>query len=532
MLHPVLLVDDEPSAIKSVKYLLDWEQYGFRIAGEAASGRQALEALKSQTYALVLTDIRMPGMDGLELVAHVRQFSQVPVIIMSGYSDFGYVKQSLGHGVKDYLLKPVEEDDLARLLHKLKLEIEHQALVDKQLYFGVPALRDQMLKRWVQGAGSGEEIVEHFPLAARLRPEGRALCALTVEMDFMDARNDRMLESDIQIKRFAVRNVIEDLIAGEGYAFEEDDEHLGVLLVGPRERLTERHAAALAAAMHENVERYAKVPVAVGTGSIVHRFAEAEQSFRRARNRLEMRFLFGSSGVLTEAQESRAPASGDSDGWQIAPILESLNWSHAEELSRLLRDKWSRMNDRYSEETMKAVVLEMFVELYRLLKERGLDGDGLFASPLRDYRAIMDAKTMEGLLQFVERRCLDVAEALNVRPQPQPAQTVEQVKQLVKQQYAQSICLKDIAEQIYMNPGYLGRLFKAHEGMPFNEYLLQVRMEKAKALLRETDMKVYAIASEVGYGDIDWFYKRFKQYAGVSASEYRTWRLGSGERDE
>lgn len=532
MLHPVLLVDDEPSAIKSVKYLVDWEQHGFRIAGEAANGRQALEAMKSQTYALLLTDIRMPGMDGLELVAQVRQFSQVPVIIMSGYSDFGYVKQSLGHGVKDYLLKPVEEDDLVRLLHKLKLEIEHQALVDKQLYFGVPALRDQMLKRWVHGSGRGEEIVEHFPLAARLQTDERALCAITVEMDFMDERNDRMLESDIQIKRFAVRNVIEDLIAGEGYAFEDDDEHLGVLLVGPRERLTERHAAALAAAMHENAERYAKVPVAVGTGSVVHRFAEAEQSFRRARNRLEMRFLFGSSGVLTEAQERRIPETGDSEGWQISPILESLNWSRAEELSRLLRDKWSRMKDRYSEETMKAVVLEVFVELYRLLKERGLDGDGLFDSPLRDYRAIMDAKTMEGLLQFVERRCLDVAEALNVSIQPQPAQTVEQVKQLVKLQFAQSICLKDIAEQIYMNPGYLGRLFKAHEGMSFNEYLLQVRMEKAKALLRETDMKVYAIAAEVGYGDIDWFYKKFKQYAGASASEYRTWRMGSGERDE
>ncbi|WP_217596785.1 response regulator [Cohnella sp. GbtcB17] len=254
-LYAVLLVDDEPGAIKSLKYLLDWEQAGFRIAGEAANGRQALERLAEHDYALIITDIRMPEMEGIDLIAAIRERSDVPVAIMSGYEDFSYARAALRFGVMDYLLKPAEEDDLAKLLVRVREDLD---------------------KRSEHAAPSGQDRVT--------LPD--------------DPGNER------------------------------------------------------------------------------------------------------------------------------------------------------------------------------------------------------------GVVRFV--------------------------KQWVKDHYASPLTLKGIASQLFMNSAYLGSLFKTQTGIGFGEYVLQVRMEKAKEILAGTDLKVYEVASAVGYNDMDWFYEKFKRYTGVNPGDYRSNKDSAG----
>lgn len=523
-MYPVLLIDDEPGALKSLKYLLDWEQYGYTIAGEASGGRQALEMVREHPYSLVITDIRMPVMDGLELITELRRFSKVPIIIMSGYAEFEYVKECLKHGVKDYLLKPVEEEDLIQVLQKVKLEMEQQARIDRQLYFGIPAVRDQLLRKWANGLVYGEEVSEHLPLLDQYAEAERCYCTLIVEMDFMDASNDQLLESDIQVKRFAVRNVIEDVIVRDGYVFEEDDEHYGILLIGSSDKMHAGKVKEVAEEVRACIFQFAKVSVTIGTGEIVSSSKDVERSYYYSRKMLDMRFLFGNIGILTERVSLSFQSTNDLDAQNNSDMMDAMKWGHMEDVKRLLHQKWDYLRNNPSEEVVKSVAMEIFVDLYRLVKERGTSTEHLFDSPMKDYVAIMEAKTMEALFQFVEKRCLQVAQYLHRSKPPQASQTIEAVKKLVKEQFSQNISLKDIAEQIYMNPAYLGRLFKSSEGVSFNEYLMTVRMEQAKAYLRDTDKKVYEIAQEVGYHDIDWFYKKFKQYAGVSTSEFRTYR--------
>ncbi|MHA0856768.1 response regulator [Paenibacillus sp. CMAA1364] len=521
-MHQVLLIDDEPGAIKTLKYLLDWNEYGFQIAGEAANGKQALDLLQSKVFSLVISDIKMPVMDGLELVKEIRKFSRIPIIMMSGYAEFDYVKKCLEYGVKDYLLKPVEEDEFIPLLQNIKLEIEHLQLIDKQLYHGVQAMRDQMLKKWAHGLIRAEDVVEHFPLVGILESSEGAFCAFKVHMEFMDSFDNRLMESDVLLKRFAVRNIIEDVIGNQGYAFEEDHEHVGVLLIGQRDGLSEEYVRTQAEQMREWIGQFAKVPVTIGVGNMVYTLQNVVESFQRADKMLDMRFLFGKNSVLSGEVAKLPDVKEASTKRDISHIIDALKWNDTLEASQLLEDRWVQLIRCHSEEAMKALAVEMFVDLYRVVKENGNSLNTVFPTPWQDFTMIMESKSMEALFLLVEKRCLIIAEYLNNRKQPQASQTIETVKKFAQEQFAQQICLKQIAEQVYMNPTYLGRLFKSEEGISFNEYLMKVRMEKAKVCLRNTSGKIYNIALEVGYTDVDWFYKKFKQYTGVSAGEYRS----------
>ncbi|UVI27368.1 response regulator transcription factor [Paenibacillus spongiae] len=522
----VLLVDDEPGALKSMKYLVDWEQYGFQIAGEARSGKQALDLLERNDYSLLVTDIRMPGIDGLELICKLREFSQIPVIVMSGYEEFGYVKECMKRGVKDYLLKPVGEEDLSRLLTTVKSEFASQQLLDMQLYLGIPAMRDQLLKKWVRGVVKEEEAAEQFELLKIKVMTGDSYCCLFVEMEFLETGDSFWTDAEIQIKRFAVRNVMEDVIAGSGYMFEESFERYGVLLhpqgSGEDDDSSEE-AMRICERIRDCVAKYAKVAVTIGLGEVVCSPREIVRSCYTADQMLDRKFLVGSEAIITPNGLEAT------DGWSaleeiqhVQYVVEAVKELDRERVSRQLA---GRMHDYAKQHTpksiVKSMVLELVVNLFRLVRELGIPYESIFNLNLNDYGTIMEAKKMEKLFEFAENKCMQTIEQLERSMPPQPANTVQLVKRIVESEYGTNISLRSIASQVYMNAAYLGQLFKAEEGISFNDHLLRVRMERAKELLLATELKAYEVAQAVGYRELDWFYKRFKEYTGMSTSEFR-----------
>ncbi|WP_409342264.1 response regulator [Paenibacillus sp. MBLB4367] len=523
----VLLVDDEPGALKAMKYLLEWEPLGFTIAGEATDGEEALEALRRQAFDLMITDIRMPEMSGLDLIRRVREFSRIPVIVMSGYEEFDYIRQCMSYGVKDYLLKPVSRDDVNRLLGAVKQEIAHEHLLAKQLYLGIPAMRDQMLKKWVHGFLRNREEDEQFALLHIEVADSQTFRCLIAEMDFMEESDSIWTDEEIQIKRFAVRNVMEEVISGFGYMFEEADDRYGVVLHGTESAWNEPATMALCAKIVECVDRFAKVPVTIGVGETVHAQKDVVKSFHTADHMAERKFLLGSRSIITP--ERFAAEDGKQSLLQVQEvqtIVEAVRSLERDEVGTLLETQRRRFADCDApKQVVQTAVFELLVNLFRMAREQGGPLQGIFDAELDDYSAIMEARTIDKLYEFALCKCEQTMRSLiSVQPM-QPMTAVEQVKRIVSEQYGGNLSLRSIGDQIFMNAAYLGRLFKAEEEVSFNDYLLMVRMERAKELLRTTDKKAYEIALEVGYREHDWFYKKFKDYAGMSTSDYRTkWR--------
>lgn len=516
-----LIVDDEPGARKALKYLLDWETYGFEVAGEAANGREALERLAEGGYSLLVTDIRMPGIDGLELIRRVREASGIPILVMSGFDEFDYVKSCLKYGIKDYLLKPVAEEDLDRLLKDVREDLNRVRKLNRQLYHGMKAMRDQALRQWTSGAMRPQDAAERLRLTELpLDPERHAACCLLAEMDFMDEIDVCQTDETIQVLRFAVRNIMEEIVGAGGCVFELTEQRFGVLLYGEKDRLTMEDALAAANAMQDHVARYAKVSVTIGIGKLVWPAESVAQSYAVAERMLDRKFFAGGNAVIWKGTFDEEPT--DDGAHELQPLLDAVAAGDEKQMHLLLR----RQMDRFAAggvrpSRVRSYILELFVHLFHSLMKEGVRAESLFGDGEASLAAL-EAKTISQLFAYAQTKCME-AIALRAASRPaQPVTTVQAIKNIVDAQYASgTISLKAISEQIYVNPAYLGQLFKAAEGMSFNDYLLRVRMEKAKELLRTTDKKVFEVATEVGYREIDWFYKKFKEYTGVSPSEYR-----------
>ncbi|CAM3308510.1 response regulator transcription factor [Paenibacillus lupini] len=521
-MYNVLIVDDEPVARQSLRYLIDWEELGFTVKGEAQDGQQALEMLRSQRYALVLTDIRMPVLNGLEMAAAMQEFTDTPVVILSGYDDFAYAREGLRLGVKEYLLKPVDEEDLIALLQKLAAELREQQLLEKRQRLGLSAGRDQLLRRLAHGQVAARELEEQLLLMELPSHHERYACLL-LELDFL--ADGEMPDRDTELMRFAIRNIAEELADGRGYIFEESEERIGVLLGGNAKEMDLEECRLWAESLRSSTMKYAKASVTIGIGRSVGSIMEIKRSWSEAEEALDRKFLSGAGTVLLP--HGKAESDGEPDMLRTleSEVLEMVRSSRRADTLRALARLWECFKtEQISEGRAKLSVLELFIQLFRLVKEQGASHDRLFDPALGDYERIMRIKTMDELLRFMENKCGDVLDALQRTKEIRPNKIVLEVKQIVQEQYAGNVSLRSVAAMIYMNPNYLGKLFKANTEQSFNDYVLQVRMEKAKELLLHTDKKVYEIALEVGFSELDWFYKRFKTYTGVSTSDYRNAR--------
>ncbi|MDQ8738998.1 response regulator [Paenibacillus sp. LHD-38] len=521
----VLVVDDEPGALKAMKYLLNWERFGFAVTGEATSGKMALQMLEQERYDLLITDIRMPGISGLELISRVREKSKLPIVVVSGFEDFTYLKECMKYGVKDYLLKPVIESDAEKLLISIKNDIDQERMLNKKLDMSAPAARDHMLKQWTHGNMKESELSERLPLWGLTVTAFRSYCCLVVEMDFQETMDAFMTEADIKTKRFAVRNVMEELLARRGYLFEESPERYGIVLCEDKESMKETELIELATMLQDNALHYTKTQVAIGIGEPVSGMSDVNLSFRSAKRMLDRKFFLGSQSIISNYTFARRyHPTLETNADDLQSLLEVILQGDKQRAAALL----SRQRDRFmacdaSKVEVQTMVMDLFAGLIRYMSEN-VSGQGRITAPsAEDYLRIAEAGTIQKLFEFASHKCMQVIDIIEQSKRAnQLPNTVERVKQIVASDYGSNISLKSIAEQVHMSPVYLGQLFKASEDVSFNDYLMGFRMEKAKELLTNTDRKVYTIAYDVGYRQLDWFYKKFKAYTGFSASEYRS----------
>ncbi|WP_136608576.1 response regulator [Paenibacillus dokdonensis] len=520
----VLIVDDEPGALKSLKYMLEWEDIGYAIAGEAENGKQALDLLRSGHFDLIITDIRMPGISGLELIAEIRGISDdIPVIVMSGYEEFSYAKECIRQGVKDYLLKPVDQDQLTELLLGIREELVRQLLTDLKLYRGMPALLDRTLKRIAHGLLPANEIRQELELLHIQVQDDSPVGVLLVELDLPDMTDSSWTDHEIGIKRFAVMNVVEELLQGTGYAFEEGQDRVGVIIL--RDYACPSEIIQLAKSIRASVVEYVKISVTIGIGEMIRGVSQLAESFKTAELRLEMKFLFQGQiiGASSQSSQSGEIAYGNNSLMHSADlIIEAVRNKDSELVAGLLQQQQQIfITGQASRATVQTFVLELFSRLFQLIRELEEPYPPIFGSGTPELQQAMEFKTLDQVIAFTAAKCGEVMIHLKRLKMSSSEKVIDIVKNIVKQRYVENLHLKMIAEQVHMNPTYLGQIFKSVTGESFNDYLMKVRMERAKFLVLHTDKRIYEISMEVGYRQLDAFYKKFKDYTGKSAGELR-----------
>ena len=500
--YRVLLADDEEEIRVGISRKIDWPGLGFVLVGEAGNGEEALELAEQLHPDVVLTDIKMPFMDGLELCRHLRQsLPGAQLVVFSGFDDFEYARQAVGMGVSEYILKPINAPELTAVLTKLR-ELFYTRLLSGQLR------PDQVQDRagryeidlpgglWTAAlvhadpagemgdAGRDELLLlsvksfleEHFSLAGcRARV---VLCGDTVALLVQLSGEDRvypLLEELDRLSLLARSYLGTHLVAGVGLACQGPEE-LHRCVEGARSALDYR--------------------ALTGGGRVIY-IGDLEPQ---------------SSAVLSFEEEARRALSA------------AVKLGTPEQVERVVRGLMERLSQTgLSLSQCHLFLLEVVTCLVRLTRSGGVAVEEVFGSNFTGAVSISDFSSLEELGRWLGERCLKLHDLLGRQRTDSAWRLVEQAKEYIAGHYTdERLSVESLCAHIHLSPTYFSTLFKREVGMSFTAYVTQVRMDEAARLLRESDEKTYRIAERTGYSDPNYFSYVFKRRYGVSPSKFRS----------
>lgn len=521
-MHSVLLVDDEVFARKGLRQLIDWEACGYRVIGEADNGEDAYAFIERMKPDLVITDIRMPVMDGLELIRKTVE-SKLPeqpgFIIISGYNDFAYAQQAVRYGVHDFILKPVDDGELKAALRNLDEKLRREKLIrgrKRQLF------HDLLIEAAVKGEAD-EEALAAWREQLGVRP-GEAVHYAFVEVNDRHPWAEWTPEADGDDQMHErIRQVIDRATGAETETFlHHHHNRYGVIITQRHLRPFGGDPARLARTLQQELAKALNATVYIYVGTSVDDLRRLGDTYRSAKEALLYKFVADTDQTVIYDQVRELPLQYiDLDNDIYRRLMDNVEENNAETIVRTIDEMFREFREkRYVPEAVKAAIHRCVSGIVQLLNGVGLDQKQLASfEPViawPDYNV-----SPQELKRLVVRFALESAEWLGRHRKESLRGNIRHIKAYIDEHYRENISLKSIASRFYINPVYLGQLFKKTYGVYFNDYVLRLRVEEAKRLLRQTDLRIYEIADRVGFSNADYFVTQFEKIEGMTPTEYR-----------
>lgn len=497
----VLIVDDEPIVCRGLRETVPWDEWGVHVVGEAHDGGEALEALARHDVDLVLSDIRMPGMDGLELSRAVSErYPDKRIVILSGYDEFEYARQAMRLGVKDYLLKPVNLDELMTVIRNIRRELKEERAQKWR----------SAARRLLSAAAAGERVTA-FPPELELVPGLRcrlAAGAVAGDAGIRPAGRERERADGVG----PWTGAIEEWLQGDG---------------------------CLAAVVPAGPNRFVAFCGMAGDGDDKAAFRRMAETFRRQSG---FRMWCCLSPPVRDPDGLRDALGRTVKGLGAFPVVGDAvfgtdeipepAWLDPDEEALRFRRLVETGSDRG---TLRRLADELFG---RLLEHRyGLDDAARFLQQLEDrlLAGLPSRRELQaaggphagGFGSFEELRALFLQdlESVAVRDDSgvctEQRMLVDKALRYMNEHYAKDLRASKVAGWINVSPNYFSQLLKKVTGKHFNDLLHEIRIERAKRLLAETDYRIFQVGRLVGYKEYKYFVYSFKRLTSVSPSRYR-----------
>ncbi len=503
----VLFADDEPLMLEGLRFLVDWEELDFEVCGEALDGEDALQLIHSTRPDLVITDVRMPVIDGLELIKTFAESDFQPkFIIFSGYADFEYAKEALRYGVSNYLTKPLDEKELIEALQTVAEQIRAERKLASRQELIAALIQAENVSRLLMRENTAEEVEEALK-ALDIHP-GSRICCVLAQGDSLDSSHLRGPVYSMSAKEM-FRNITV-------YPFMAGSHKHGYLLVSPPEG-PELEPMLLASWIDEMRSQFSSQ--VLFSASLEHQgTAFLKAAYHEALEAEVLQPDLNTSEIGFYQKQNKDQMALLPSGLKKS-LLQSVTEGQLEPLSSQLSDVFTIFSaDSTSSAWIDAFLSNIKAELLREIDVRGGD-PALWADKWFPPRVtacclpLLERQTKEDLHE--------VAEWFASADTNQEDTLVTAAIDYVRAHYQEKLKLQDIAKYLHVNSAYLGQRIKKRYGISFNEFLHKYRIEKAKKLLCRTDMCISDISERVGYADADLFAAKFKALNGVSPSVYK-----------
>ena len=492
-MYTALLVDDEQSVLDILKDTISWQQFGVDTLLTAADGIQALSLLENSAVHLLITDIRMPGMDGIELLTRVRElYPTIRCILLTAYAEFEYAKKALLLGVENYLLKPIQQEELEATIEKALENLYDDHRNSDQLF------RDNILTRWVTGTIHEDELSERASILGLniYHREYAVICMKKIDKCSLSAVYEYLTQHTPSSRSL--------------YGVWNTDGQF-ILIIGDRSISPDELLEQLNTCMNSLHYRGAFLSA---IGSVVSGSSNVSQSYRIANELLETTVYQTDTLILTQESQTEQYKNSLSQDLTVLfgisdPEVRQIGYSQ-------FRDKL--FGDNQSAQTAFAILTHSLLQLFERQFPNNPDIRPQLSTRIHlSMSAAASDNLPATIIELLEYSCL-----LYQYNYEQFSPIIQRTIDYIHTQYSAGISLKEFCVKNKVNTAYLGYLFKKETGMFFNNYLSQYRICSSLRLLENTDMQINDIAETVGFSTPSYFISCFKKQTGLSPIKYRS----------
>lgn len=524
--YKLFLADEDADVRTQIREKINWSAAGFEFCGEASEAESALSLIQSARPDVLVTDIKTPFMDGLQLIRAIRKsMPEIKIVILSRHGEFNYVQEAIKLGISEYLLKPVNTEKLTTVLQRVAAQLDEDRLARKnlqglknQVEDSLVILRENFLLKVVLGNIPPAEIVEK---AHRLKLDmlARAYQVMVVKAELYLGAVNQVSVARLEYIEEMISRVTQEHTSI--ISFHKDVEELVLIIKGDSTKQLEQRSYFLAKLLKEDVESQIECLLTIGIGSPKERLADVAQSFSEAyQNTLNLTGQISLNGLTDQLGSSDLQKL---DGTMIEQFLKT---GLSADLDSFYESSISPLGKSLlaSPVFLLYFIVGLLITSSRFITRLGGDPGAVLSQWQQPDLVISLIKTPQ---QLKEQTCNFLLAALDFRDrqvgrQSQYTEVIHKAQSYVDEHFADpELSLNQVAAYVSLSVSHFSMVFSRETGETFIEYLTRQRVNKAMELLRTTNLKAKEIAFEVGYNNSHYFYLVFKKVSGVSPTEFR-----------
>ena len=532
-MYKVLLVDDETLIREAISENIQWEEMGFSFMGACENGKQAIEAIEKEQPDLLLTDINMPFVDGMELTKFVYEnYPDTKVIIISGFDEFEYAKNAVMYQVLEYILKPITPMEFSETLLRVKKMFDERKENQRDMkkirsayVSNLPMVQGRYLHNLLNGTVDYSKLQDKQE-ELRLNLDANCYNTALVEGDNLEPFTSQYANVKDELALFAIYNITAELIASEncGIAFQGIDEKTAILFMGDEEEMLKLKIKQILPKIHQAVEEFLQIQVTIAVGKTVPRLEELPDSFAKTKSALEYKFMLGGNQTIEaeEYEEIRNSAKHvDIFEW-ASQIATTIRTNKIEEIAQRTEQFIEQVKTSYVNKNRSFVYVQNLVlSVINLLELPEELEEEIYGQERNFMKQIYECENLDEIELRLRGTFRYICNLMSNQRDSYGKRQAMMALEYIEKNYADStVSLNSVCTALAMSTSYFSSIFKNYTGETFIESLTKKRMEKAKILLEQGNLKTYEIAEAVGYSDAHYFSVAFKKMVGKTPTEY------------
>ncbi|GAA0706319.1 response regulator [Paraclostridium ghonii] len=541
-MYKLMVVEDEKIIRRGIIQGVRWSELGFEVISEAKNGVEALEKLKEENVDVVITDIKMPIMDGIELSKRIREeYKDIEIVILSGFSEFDYAREAIRFNAYEYLLKPTKKTKLIEIFQKMKVKLDKQKENKKKsisnnviLNEGYENLRREFLLGVLDGDRQVLNDIKCNMDKLELDIDGEMFVSAVIDINITSVKEriEEAWKNDNKILTYVYKNIVDEVLKNieNSISVVRSINEIDVLFCFNDKKNQNEYIIEILDDINKKLKsivfKNSDVKIGIGIGFAYSSILQASRSYKQAKKAIEETFFESDKfiNVFNNAEFEFEQHWIKNYTKEVSHIVNTIVKGDKDDLEKLINimfDKFIeyKINPKLIKDYCYILQFTLISNSYGLIDENE-------ASKIQsefDY-VIKKSDSLKELREEIINLSINTSNVfikLNNKEIENKEVIIKKAKDYIKANYSKKLTLDSISEEVYLSPNYFSVLFKKVTGETYIEYLQKVRMRAAKKMLEDRTKKVYEVAFAIGYSDYKYFVSKFKKAVGVSPKEYR-----------